>query len=90
MPAAQINRILPVRSSCIMPCLSWRALASFGFQRGDLGVHVGEDREHGGLLFGGWCNRNFAIHLISSVSPWFIEPVWPMPRIRAPSMNLRM
>src|SRR5262249_15124823 len=23
------NRILPVRSSCIMPCLTWRALASF-------------------------------------------------------------
>ena len=26
---AHTRRILPVRSSCIMPCLSWRALASF-------------------------------------------------------------
>ena len=27
--AAHTNRILPVSNSCIMPCLTWRALASF-------------------------------------------------------------
>ena len=44
------NRVFPVKSSCIMPCLISLALASFSLQRGDLGVHVGEDGGYGGLL----------------------------------------
>ncbi len=47
---AHTSRILPVSSSCIMPCLSCAGFGELGFQRGDLGVHVGEDGGDGGLF----------------------------------------
>ena len=47
---AHTRRILPVSSSCIIPCLRRRVLSRRVLERGDLGVHVGEDGGDGGLF----------------------------------------